>query len=135
MRTEQQYNLPEQKAFRKELRNSMTSAEVVLWQMLKGKQIEGFKFRRQFGIGPFVVDFYCPILRLAIELDGAYHFSEEMESYDEQRSLYLARNDIKVLRFENRIVFEEPWRILDASPLRGAPLRQGSFQIAFRWYL
>ena len=102
MRTEQQYNLPEQKAFRKELRNSMTSAEVVLWQMLKGKQIEGFKFRRQFGIGPFVVDFYCPILRLAIELDGAYHFSEEMESYDEQRSLYLARNDIKVLRFENR---------------------------------
>ena len=114
MRTEQQYNLLEQKAFRKELRNSMTSAEVVLWQMLKGKQIEGFKFRRQFGIGPFVVDFYCPTLRLVIELDGAYHFSEEMESYDEQRSLYLARNDIKVLRFENRIVFEEPWRILDA---------------------
>lgn len=72
------------------------------------------KFRRQFGIGPFVVDFYCPTLRLVIELDGAYHFSEEMESYDEQRSLYLARNDIKVLRFENRIVFEEPWRILDA---------------------
>ena len=100
MRTEQQYNLPEQKDFRKELRNSMTSAEVVLWQMLKGKQIEGFKFRRQFGIGPFVVDFYCPTLRLVIELDGAYHFSEEMESYDEQRS--------------NRIVFEEPWRILDA---------------------
>ena len=44
MRMEQQYNLPEQKAFRKELRNSMTSAEVVLWQMLKGKQIEGSNF-------------------------------------------------------------------------------------------
>lgn len=113
MRKGQQNNLPEQKVFRKELRNNMTSAEVVLWQMLKGKQIEGLKFRRQFGIGPFVLDFYCPTLRLAIELDGIYHFTEEMALYDEQRSMYLKKNDIKVLRFENRIVFEEPWRILD----------------------
>lgn len=113
MRKGQQNNLPEQKVFRKELRNNMTSAEVVLWQMLKGKQIEGLKFRRQFGIGPFVLDFYCPTLRLAIELDGIYHFTEEMALYDEQRSMYLKKNDIKVLRFENRIVFEESWRILD----------------------
>ena len=92
----------------------MTSAEVVLWQMLKGKQVEGLKFRRQFGVGPFIIDFYCPSLRLAIELDGEYHFSEEMDTYDEQRSLYLKENNIKVLRFENRIVFEDPLRILEA---------------------
>ena len=92
----------------------MTSAEVVLWQMLKGKQVEGLKFRCQFGVGPFIIDFYCPSLRLAIELDGEYHFSEEMDTYDEQRSLYLKENNIKVLRFENRIVFEDPLRILEA---------------------
>ena len=88
MEKEQKFNLPEQKLFRRELRRNMTSAEVTLWQMLKGKQVGGFKFRRQFGVGPFVLDFYCPVLRLAIELDGEYHFSEEMESYDEARSMY-----------------------------------------------
>ncbi len=114
MEKEQKFNLPEQKLFRRELRRNMTSAEITLWQMLKGKQVGGFKFRRQFGVGPFVLDFYCPVLRLAIELDGEYHFSEEMESYDETRSMYLKRNGIHVLHFENCVVFDNPEGILES---------------------
>ena len=53
---------------RKELRNHSTSAEATLWKMLKGKQIAGLKFRRQHSVGPYILDFYCPQIKLAIEL-------------------------------------------------------------------
>ena len=76
---------------RKELRNHSTSAEATLWKMLKGKQIAGLKFRCQHSVGPYILDFYCPQIKLAI---------------DEQRSYFLNRvEDIEVLRFENRTVF------------------------------
>ena len=120
MRNEQRYNRMEQKGFRKQLRNNMTSAEVVLWQMLKGRQVNGLKFRRQFGVGPYVLDFYCPELRLCIELDGAYHFTPEQQAYDCHRTRYLTNeHGIRVLRFENRVVFESPASILEAISSNG----------------
>ena len=89
---------------RKELRNHSTSAEATLWKMLKGKQIAGLKFRRQHSVGPYILDFYCPQIKLAIELDGEVH--NRQQDYDEQRSYFLNRvEDIEVLRFENRTVF------------------------------
>lgn len=107
MKKEWKYNLPGQKQFRKELRNGMTSAEIALWLRLKGRQLCGVKFRRQYGVGPFVLDFYAPALRLGIELDGQHHYTEEGMAYDRQRSDYLWREHaISVLRFENRLVFE-----------------------------
>lgn len=107
MKIEWKYNLPGQKQFRKELRNGMTSAEIALWLRLKGRQLYGVKFRRQYGVGPFVLDFYAPALRLEIELDGQHHYTEEGMAYDRQRSDYLWREHaISVLRFENRLVFE-----------------------------
>jgi very-short-patch-repair endonuclease len=97
-------NIGETKTLRKSLRNSGTSAEAVLWTVLKNRQVEGLKFRRQHGIGPYIVDFYCPELRLAIELDGEVHTYEEER--DAVRSDYLARvAGITVLRFENKEVF------------------------------
>ena len=67
MKKQWKYNLPGQKQFLKELRNGMTSAEIAMWLRLKGRQLGGVKFRRQFGVGPFVLDFYAPALRLGIE--------------------------------------------------------------------
>lgn len=95
---------------RRELRQALTPAEAVLWQLLKGRQLEGLKFRRQHSVGPYILDFYCPALKLAIELDGASHACRE--EYDGQRTSYLSETaGITVLRFENRVVFENPEQI------------------------
>src|SRR5437868_11988241 len=68
-------NLPPLKPIRRSLRSSLTSAEIRLWQAVKGKQLGGRKFRRQHSMGPYVLDFFCPAEKLAVELDGAAHDS------------------------------------------------------------
>ena len=114
MKREPVYNRPEQKAIRQYLRNNMTPAEVALWKLLRERQVCGLKFRRQFGAGPYVLDFYCPELRLAIELDGAVHDSAEAVVYDRDRTEYLMREfRIRVMRFRNEQVFEEPEWVLE----------------------
>lgn len=76
----------------------MTNQEMMLWSRLKGKQI-GQKFRRQHGIGRYIVDFYCPKLQLAIEVDGDDH-SERLE-HDKERDEYMCSIGNTVLRFSN----------------------------------
>ena len=98
-------NLKDQKTLRQSLRNNSTAPEAILWRTLKGKQIDGLKFRRQFGLGPFVLDFYCPEIKLCIELDGEVHKSYEQSQYDEIRTRFMASNNIKVIRFENDVVY------------------------------
>ena len=100
-------NESEQKILRKELRSHATPAEAVLWKMLKGRNADGMKFRRQQGIGPYVLDFYCPELRLCVELDGSSH--DYKYEYDEQRTEFLHNQGIRVLRFSN----EQVWQGLD----------------------
>ena len=88
-----------QKDKRRSLRNNATPVEAELWRVLKGRQVGGYKFRRQQGIGPYILDFYCPELLLCVELDGGSHdFKYE---YDEQRSAYLKEQGICVIRFSN----------------------------------
>ena len=70
------YNRETEKDKRRELRNSMPKAEVLLWMRLKGRQLLGCKFRRQYSIGAFVTDFYSPEIKLGIERDGDSHFRE-----------------------------------------------------------
>ena len=107
------HNQLQQKELRRKLRTHGTIAEATLWQMLKSRQIEGFKFRRQFGIGPYILDFYCPELRLCIELDGQPHFTPEGYEYDLHRTEYLNRfHGIQVMRFENIDVFCYPENVL-----------------------
>jgi len=106
-------NLPHLKTFRKELRNNLTPAEAKLWTYLQNSQLEGRKFRRQHSVANYILDFYCPSEKLAIELDGEVHNNVEQAEYDRERDLFLLATGIKVLRFENRVVFENPQGLLD----------------------
>jgi very-short-patch-repair endonuclease len=82
------HNLPEKKTLRQKLRHHATPAEKVLWQSLKNCGL-GAKFRRQHGVGSYVLDFYCPKHKLAIEIEGSVHDDVLRSGYDEQRHAYL----------------------------------------------
>ncbi|HNR02564.1 MAG TPA: endonuclease domain-containing protein [Anaerolineaceae bacterium] len=88
------------------LRQNPTPAEELLWQHLRTKQLDGLKFRRQHPESGFILDFYCPKLRLAIELDGAIHKDKESREYDLERTRVLAENRIRVIRFWNAEVLD-----------------------------
>jgi len=92
---------------RKELRNTLTPAEAFLWTQLKKGQLAGKKFRRQYSVGPYILDFYCPEMRLAVELDGAPHFNVIGQERDAIKDRYLEEQGVLVLRFENRDVFAD----------------------------
>ncbi|MGZ4971025.1 MAG: endonuclease domain-containing protein [Methylobacter sp.] len=93
------------------LRKNQTDVESLLWQKLRNRQVLNFKFRRQFPIVPFIVDFCCPELKLIIELDGSQHF--EQATYDQERSFYLAQRGFKVIRFWNNEVIENSEGVLE----------------------
>lgn len=86
---------------RKQLRNNATQAEKLLWYELKKSQLAGRKFRRQHSIGKYILDFYCPEERLAIELDGGQHEDDKQKVHDEVRTEYLNNLRISVIRFKN----------------------------------
>jgi len=92
------YNKSKNLAKRILLRRSQTPQETILWSKLRNNQL-GFKFKRQYSVGPYVLDFYCPLKKLAIEIDGSQHI--ENKEYDNQRSDYLDVFGIKVIRFWN----------------------------------
>jgi len=98
-------NIPPLRNRRKELRNNGTAAEAVLWKHLQGRQLLGKKFRRQHSISRYIVEFFCVECDIAIELDGARHFSELGEEYDAERTRFLEAQGIVILRFENRSLF------------------------------
>ena len=88
----------------KKLREQRTPAEIVLWEALREKQVEGFRFRQQHPIEDYILDFYSHFARLAVELDGEYHFTEEQKRLDDVRTVRLAILGIKVIRFTNHMV-------------------------------
>lgn len=100
------YNNKSLKDRRKELRNNQTKAELLLWQKLRRSRITGYKFVRQYSVGPYILDFYCPKLRLGIELDGDYHNDPEAILYDKDRENYLKSVNIKIIRFWNSEVLQ-----------------------------
>ncbi len=89
----------------RELRNNATDAESYLWQFLRNRLLNGYKFRRQHVLDSYILDFVCETKKLIIELDGEQHL--ETKTYDEKRTLSLNNNGYKVLRFWNNIVFTE----------------------------
>ncbi|WP_271069094.1 DUF559 domain-containing protein [Caulobacter sp. NIBR1757] len=93
--------------FARKLRRQMTLPEVVLWQVLRGCRLEGLKFRRQHAFGPYILDFYCAEARLAVEVDGAFHYEEGGPEYDAERDAYCARYGIRTLRLPARVVLKE----------------------------
>jgi very-short-patch-repair endonuclease len=88
----------------RKLRGNLTDVERKLWNSLRRDQLLGLNFRRQHPIGPYVLDFYCPAIRLAVELDGGQHTYESNRLSDDRRSRWLVENGIKVIRFWNNDV-------------------------------
>jgi very-short-patch-repair endonuclease len=91
----------------------MTHAEVLLWNYIRRRQIHNVRFRRQFSILHFIVDFYSPELLIAIEVDGVTHQTEDEIKYDIYRENELNKSGIEVLRFTNEEVYEDITNVLE----------------------
>ncbi len=86
---------------RRELRRNMTEAESELWKRIRMRRVQGYKFLRQYSVGPYVLDFFCVALRLGIEVDGRFHGDKDQAEYDVRRSDFLAAHKIELIRFWN----------------------------------
>lgn len=100
------HSLPALKEKRSNLRKNLTPAEAKLWSSLKNRQLNERKFIRQHSIENYIVDFYCPAERLIIELDGQVHFNTDAIEYDTRRTQRLNELGFTVVRFENKLVFQ-----------------------------
>ena len=98
------YNDPSNKLTRRRLRKDATDAERKLWALLRNRQMDGLKFIRQYSVGSYVLDFYCPEKRLALEIDGGQHGDVDSQRHDAQRDSYLKGLGIHVVRFWNNDV-------------------------------
>ncbi len=85
----------------REFRKTSTPAEEKLWQLLRKKQILKYKFRRQYVVAGFILDFYCPLLRIGIEVDGGIHDDPQVATYDRRRECIITQHRITILRIRN----------------------------------
>jgi very-short-patch-repair endonuclease len=95
------YNNPTMKDRRRALRHNLSKAEAIMWKRLSRRQMHGCKFRRQHSVDQYVLDFYCPELKLAIEIDGDSHFVPDADISDKERQKYIETFGIRFLRFTN----------------------------------
>ena len=101
---------PEIEQAARRLRKNMTPAEKRLWSVLRNKQLNGLRFRRQHPVGNFILDFYCPACKLVVEVDGEIH-SDRLD-YDNARTSKLAEHGYSVLRFSNKRIMNELPQVL-----------------------
>jgi len=94
------------KVFAKTLRRSLSLPEVLLWQALKGRQFEGLQFRKQHPVGPYILDFYCHDLKLAVEVDGQSHGMGDRAERDAVRDAWLEARGVRTLRLPASLVLE-----------------------------
>ncbi|WP_404714284.1 endonuclease domain-containing protein [Sphingomonas sp. MMS24-J13] len=118
------------------LRRNQTEAEQSLWKLLRAKRFERWKFRRQYPIGYYIVDFACPAARLIVEADGSQHVES---AHDARRDAWLASQGWRVIRFWNHHILNEQESVLTAifnalsdplpnpSPIKGEGLEGGTF--------
>lgn len=99
------------KDLRRELRQKMTEAESVLWENVRAKKL-GVNIKRQYGIGPYILDFYIPKISLAIEVDGGIHLKPEVKEKDINKDAFLNENGISVIRFRNEDVLNNLEKVL-----------------------
>ncbi len=95
------FNNEEQKSIRRRLRKEQTFTEKIIWRYLKDRNFLGCKFRRQYSIDRYVIDFYCPELKLAVEIDGGVHDLENVKEKDEIRENYLKDFGVTFVRIKN----------------------------------
>jgi very-short-patch-repair endonuclease len=97
----QNFNKTSEKEKRRQLRKDQTFCEKILWIYLRDRKTLGYKFRRQYSVDHYVIDFYCPELKLAIELDGSVHDAPDQKEYDAYRQEYLEKFGITFCRITN----------------------------------
>ena len=105
------YNNQIQKIRRQELRKNQTEAENILCLKIRNRQINNLKFYRQYSVGPYILDFFCPQIRLSIELDGEQH--KDTVIYDKERENFLKDKDIITIRFWNKEVLDSTEKVLN----------------------
>ncbi len=102
------------------LRQDATDAERALWRGLRGRRLDGLKFRRQHVVGRYVLDFYCHECRLAVELDGGQHNEPEQRRRDAARTAFLESRGVAVLRYSNIEALRETEAVLEDIHRRAA---------------
>lgn len=102
---------PEIEQAARHLRSQLTPAEAILWQALQRRQLDGLKFRCQHPVGRFILDFYCPMRKLVVEVDGIIH--EQQKEYDDARTAHLEEFGYRILRFTNAEVMNNLASVLD----------------------
>jgi very-short-patch-repair endonuclease len=108
---ERKLHRPEKRDIARRLRREQTDIEKKLWGMLRSRSLLGYKFRRQYSVGPFIVDFCCPAQKLVIELDGGQH--TDRSEYDAQRTTFLESKGFRVLRFWNHDMLQKPQAVAE----------------------
>jgi len=111
--TDKTHNDKNLKDLRRQNRSNLTPAEAELWKHLQNSKLDGRKFRRQHSVGNYILDFYCPQEELGIELDGRDHFTDNGYEADTKRTDYLNSLNIKIIRFENKEVFNQLEGVLE----------------------
>lgn len=102
------YNKITEKEKRKTFRKEETYCEKLVWRFLRNRQMLGYKFKRQYSVDHFVIDFYCPELKLALEIDGDVHELPEQKEYDKERQKYLEKFGISFIRITNEELLSNP---------------------------
>lgn len=120
----QHYNKSTEKKKRRTLRKAIPPAEELLWAKVRNKQLASCKFRRQYSVDQFVIDFYCPELKLAIEVDGASHFKAGAAEYDHARQIFIEQFGITFLRITNTDVYENLTGVCDLIQQKISELRK-----------
>lgn len=95
------------------LRKSQTNTEQLLWSKLRGRRLNNCKFYRQFPVGSYIIDFYCPRKKFAIEMDGGQHFEIMQKASDIQKEKYLSQRGIKTIRFFSNEVLSNLTGVLE----------------------
>ncbi len=121
------YYAPYLKKYARKLRNEMTDAEQRFWYCVRRKRFRTIQFYRQKPLHRYIVDFYAPVARLVVEIDGGQHFTTEGLARDVERDASLARMGLRVMRFDDRMVLmdidtvlDEVWKVICAATGKGA---------------
>jgi very-short-patch-repair endonuclease len=109
---------------RRYLRQNSTTSEKIIWQKLRNRQVGKFKFKRQYNIGKFIVDFYCDEIKLIIEIDGDVHAYQK--EHDKKRQIFLENRGLKIIRYTNYEVRTNLVGVLEDILRRCEELKKGN---------
>jgi very-short-patch-repair endonuclease len=103
---------PDIRYFSREMRREPTEAEAILWEQLRGRRLNGWRFRRQHPYERFILDFYCADAKLIVEIDGAIHLTNKQQIYDRERTIWMEVSGFELIRFTNEQVLEQTGQVL-----------------------